>query len=47
LYAYLTFGDAFNLAVLAFVITLLAALYPAVLAARMEPVEALRGGKQA
>jgi len=32
---------------LAFVITLLAALYPALLAARMEPVEALHGGKLA
>lgn len=45
IYAYLTPGDAVTLTVLAFVVTLLAALYPALLAARMEPVEALRGGQ--
>jgi ABC-type antimicrobial peptide transport system permease subunit len=28
----------------AFIVSLLAALYPAILAARMEPVEALRAG---
>jgi ABC-type lipoprotein release transport system permease subunit len=46
IYAYLTPGDAITLTIVAFVITLLAALYPALLAARMEPVEALRGGKK-
>ena len=34
-----------TLTIIAFVVTLLAALYPALLAARMEPVEALRGGQ--
>jgi ABC-type lipoprotein release transport system permease subunit len=42
---YLTLKDTITLAVTAFVVTLLAALYPALLAARMEPVDALRGGK--
>jgi ABC-type lipoprotein release transport system permease subunit len=47
IYAYLTVNDVVQLTVLAFVITLLAALYPAMLAANMEPVEALHGGKTA
>jgi len=47
IYSYLTVSDAVNLTIIAFVISLLAALYPALLAARMEPVEALRGGKGA
>ena len=45
IYAYLTLKDTISLTVMAFVVTLLAALYPALLAARMEPVEALHGGK--
>ncbi len=45
IYAHLTAGDAVSLTLIAFVITLLAALYPALLAARMEPVDALRGGQ--
>jgi ABC-type lipoprotein release transport system permease subunit len=45
IYSYLTVDDAVALTVITFVITLLAALYPALLAARMEPVQALRGGK--
>lgn len=45
IYAYLTLGDTVTLTITAFIVTLLAALYPAVLAARMEPVEALHGGK--
>jgi ABC-type lipoprotein release transport system permease subunit len=43
IYAHLTAQDAIYLAVVAYVITLLASLYPATLAARMEPVEALHG----
>ncbi len=43
IYAHLTLRDTLNLTVISFVITLLAGLYPAVLAARMEPVDALRG----
>jgi lipoprotein-releasing system permease protein len=42
LYALLTAGDTINLMIAALVITLVASLYPAVLAARLEPVEALR-----
>ena len=45
IYAYLTVSDTVTLTILTFVITLLASLYPALLAARMEPVTALRGGK--
>jgi ABC-type lipoprotein release transport system permease subunit len=41
IYAYLTPQNALTLAIVAYIITLLASLYPAVLAARMEPVEAL------
>jgi ABC-type lipoprotein release transport system permease subunit len=46
IYAYLTLRDTISLTTTAFIITLLAALYPAMLAARMEPVDAMRGGKQ-
>jgi ABC-type lipoprotein release transport system permease subunit len=45
IYAKLTMDDTVNLTLLAFIITLLAGVYPAVLAARMEPVEALRAEK--
>lgn len=41
----LTLKDTVNLSLLALVITLLAGIYPAWLAAHMEPVEALHGGK--
>ncbi len=41
IYARLTLQDAVNLTIITYVITLIASLYPAVLAARMEPVEAL------
>jgi ABC-type lipoprotein release transport system permease subunit len=45
IYANLTLNDTVNLTIMAFIITLLAGLYPAILASRMEPVEALHGGK--
>jgi len=45
IYTDLTMKDTVNLTILAFVVTLLAGLYPALMAARMEPVVALRGGK--
>jgi ABC-type lipoprotein release transport system permease subunit len=43
IYAYLTPENALNLTIITYVITLVASLYPARLAARMEPVEALHG----
>jgi ABC-type lipoprotein release transport system permease subunit len=45
IYTKLTLKDTVNLSILALVVTLLAGFYPAVLAARMEPVAALRGEK--
>jgi ABC-type lipoprotein release transport system permease subunit len=45
IYARLTLNDAVSLSLLALIVTLVAALYPALLAARMEPVIALRGGE--
>jgi ABC-type lipoprotein release transport system permease subunit len=45
IYTYLTLKDVVTLSVLALIITLLAALYPALLAARLEPVEALHRGQ--
>lgn len=41
IYAYLTLENTLYLALVAYVVTLAASLYPARLAARMEPVEAL------
>jgi ABC-type lipoprotein release transport system permease subunit len=43
IYAHLTLANTVNLAIVTYVITLVASLYPARLAARMEPVEALHG----
>ena len=43
IYTDLTLKDTLTLTIVAFVITLLAGFYPAVMAARMEPVEALHG----
>jgi ABC-type lipoprotein release transport system permease subunit len=45
IYALLTIKDAVTLTIATFVISLLAALYPALLAARLEPIQALHGGK--
>jgi ABC-type lipoprotein release transport system permease subunit len=42
-YAHLTPGNTINLAIVTYIITLIASLYPAILAARLEPVEALHG----
>ncbi|MCE7861014.1 MAG: lipoprotein-releasing system transmembrane subunit LolC, partial [Chloroflexi bacterium CFX2] len=44
-YTYLTLDSAVNLIITAFLITILASLYPARMASRMEPVEALRGAQ--
>ncbi len=43
IYAMLTWNDTINLTITALAITLLASLYPAVLAARLEPIEAFHG----
>jgi ABC-type lipoprotein release transport system permease subunit len=45
IYTILTIEDTVTLTMLTFVVTLLAGLYPAVLASRMEPVVALRAEK--
>jgi len=45
IYAQLTINDVVTLSLTALIVTLLASLYPALLAARMEPVDALRGGQ--
>jgi ABC-type lipoprotein release transport system permease subunit len=45
IYGYWTAANAIQLSAIAFVVTQTAALYPAWMAARMEPVEALRGGR--
>jgi putative ABC transport system permease protein len=45
IYTQLTLQDTVSLTIMAFVVTLLAGLYPAVAASRLEPVEALRAEK--
>lgn len=46
IYGYVIAKDMITLTITALVVTLIASLYPAILAARMQPVDALRGGKQ-
>jgi len=45
IYTQLTLQDTVSLTIMAFIVTLLAGLYPAVAASRLEPVEALRAEK--
>src|SRR5512139_648384 len=45
IYAKLTMDNLINLTIMTFIVTLLAGLYPAVMASRMQPVEALRAEK--
>lgn len=45
IYAELSLADAIEITVIAFIITLIAGIYPALVASRLEPVQALRGGK--
>ena len=45
IYAKLKLNDAVTLTLLAFFVTLAAGIYPAIMAAKMEPVEALHGGQ--
>lgn len=45
IFAVPTLSDAISLSIMALVVALLAGLYPAILAARMEPVDALRAEK--
>ena len=45
IYAKLTLDNLINLTIMSFVVTMLAGLYPAVMASRMEPVAALRAEK--
>jgi ABC-type lipoprotein release transport system permease subunit len=45
IYAKLKLNDAVTLTLLAFFVTLAAGVYPAIMAAKMEPVEALHGGQ--
>ena len=45
IYARLTVDNVINLTIMTFIVTILAGLYPAVMASRMQPVEALRAEK--
>ena len=43
--ARLTLSDTINLTIATFIVTILAGLYPAIMASRMQPVDALRAEK--
>jgi ABC-type lipoprotein release transport system permease subunit len=43
--ARLTMDNTINVTVMTFIVTILSGLYPAVMASRMEPVQALRAEK--
>ena len=45
IYAQMKLSDTINLTILTFIVTLLAGLYPAMMASQMQPVEALRAEK--
>jgi ABC-type lipoprotein release transport system permease subunit len=45
IFAKLTLSDTINLSIVTFIVTILAGLYPAVMASRLQPVEALRAEK--
>jgi ABC-type lipoprotein release transport system permease subunit len=45
IYAKLTLNDTISVTIMCFIVTLLAGLYPAIMASRMEPVAALRAEK--
>jgi ABC-type lipoprotein release transport system permease subunit len=45
IFAKLTLNDTISLTIMTFIVTILAGLYPAIMASRMQPVEALRAEK--
>jgi ABC-type lipoprotein release transport system permease subunit len=45
IFARLTMNNTINLSIVTFIVTILAGLYPAIMASRMQPVEALRAEK--
>jgi ABC-type lipoprotein release transport system permease subunit len=45
IFAKLTVNDTISLSIVTFIVTILAGLYPAIMASRMQPVEALRAEK--
>jgi putative ABC transport system permease protein len=45
IFAKLTMANIVNLSIVTFIVTVLAGLYPAIMASRMQPVEALRAEK--
>jgi ABC-type lipoprotein release transport system permease subunit len=45
IFAKLTLNDTISLSIVTFIVTILAGLYPAIMASRLQPVEALRAEK--